>query len=99
MTNDEARLMVASAWHAAHPGAVVGLLAMRDVANPPSHPGLDAIATELERDLRARLGALDRADLRAVGTLPARLRNDQRYLRIMDPPNAIHGIGREEDGR
>ena len=63
--------MDAPAWHAAHPGAVVGVLAMHDVANPPSHPALDAIATELERDLRARLGALDRAALRDLGVLPA----------------------------
>ena len=60
-----------SAWHATHPGAVAGILALRGVANPAGHPALDLAKDDLERDLRARLGTLDRDALRAVEPLPA----------------------------
>lgn len=59
------------AWHAAHPGATGGILAMRGVANPAHHPALEGIADELERELRARYGGLERDELRAVGVVPA----------------------------
>jgi len=67
-----ADLVVATpAWHAAHPGAVVGVLAVQGVVNPASHPGLDRVKDELEMDLRARYGDLERPALREVGVLPA----------------------------
>ncbi len=59
------------AWHTTHPGAVVGVLSLRGVANPPHHPAAERAAAELEADLRARYGRLDRAALRAVPPLPA----------------------------
>ena len=59
------------AWHAAHPGAVGGVLAVRGVANPASHPALDRIKEDLEGELRARLGGLEREAVRSVGVLPA----------------------------
>jgi DNA/RNA-binding domain of Phe-tRNA-synthetase-like protein len=59
------------AWHAAHAGAVCGVLAMRGVTNPPDDPTLDRVREELERDVRERYGGLDRAALREVGLLPA----------------------------
>lgn len=59
------------AWHAAHPGAVVGVLAMRGVANPDGHPALAAAADELEQELRASFGGLARDALRAIAPLPA----------------------------
>lgn len=59
------------AWHAAHPGAVGGILAMRGVVNPAGHPALDESVDEIQRDLRARFGGLDRDEMWAVGALPA----------------------------
>src|SRR5918992_1899356 len=59
------------AWHAAHPGAPCGILALRGVANPPHAPALDRAKAELEAELRARYGGLDRAALREIGLLPA----------------------------
>ncbi len=64
-------LRVATAWHDAHRGAVVGVLAMRGVANPGSDPGLTAVAEELERELRERFGGMERTALREVDPLPA----------------------------
>jgi DNA/RNA-binding domain of Phe-tRNA-synthetase-like protein len=62
---------VTEVWTATYPGAAVGVLAMREVANPMSHAGLDRRKEELEQDLRARFGGYDRASLRAVPTLQA----------------------------
>ena len=97
MTDDTAQgplLTVAPAWHAVHPGAVVGLLAMRDVANPTTHPALSRLADDLERDLRARYGGLDRAALRDVGALPAYAayykRFGQRYHVALQLESVVH---------
>ncbi len=71
MTNEDLEPMVAPAWHAAHPGAPCGVLALRGVVNPPSVLELDERKEALERELRAHYGGLERADLLQVGLLPA----------------------------
>ena len=85
---------VAPAWHAAHPGAAVGVLAMRDVANPERHPALDAVADALERQVRERFGGLDRDALRGVGPLAAYgayyKRFGQRYHVMMQLESVAH---------
>jgi DNA/RNA-binding domain of Phe-tRNA-synthetase-like protein len=53
----------------AYPGAAVGVLAMRDAANPERHPALDARKAELESQLRARFR--DRAELKALEPIRA----------------------------
>ena len=58
-------------WREAHPGASVGLIAMRRVANPASNVNLNDLASALETDLRSRLGAADRETMRATPPLPA----------------------------
>jgi DNA/RNA-binding domain of Phe-tRNA-synthetase-like protein len=64
-------LTVDERWRVEHAGAAVGVLAIRGVANPASHPGLNEAAAALEADLRARLGETDRDTLRATPPLPA----------------------------
>lgn len=64
-------LAVDPVWREAHPGATVGVLAMRGVTNPASHDGLNALAAALEEDLRSRLGKTERQELRAIPPLPA----------------------------
>lgn len=59
------------AWRASHLGVPCGVLAVRGVANPEHAPALDAEKAALEADLRARLGALDRAAIRESGLLPS----------------------------
>jgi DNA/RNA-binding domain of Phe-tRNA-synthetase-like protein len=59
------------AWREAHPGAAVGLVAMRGVSNPAAHDRLNAVAAALEEDIRVRLGDADRETLRATPPLPA----------------------------
>ena len=61
--------IVSPGWRAAYPGAVVGVLAIRDVVNPPHHPALEARKEDLESQLRSRFAGQDRAALRA--DLPA----------------------------
>ncbi len=64
-------LEVDPGWREAHPGASVGFIAMRGVSNPATHEGLNALAAELETDVRSRLGTVDRETIRAVPPLPA----------------------------
>jgi DNA/RNA-binding domain of Phe-tRNA-synthetase-like protein len=64
-------LEVDPSWREAHPGAQVGYIAMTGVHNPPTHAALNDVAAALEADIRARLGAADRATLRAIPPLPA----------------------------
>ena len=63
--------VTAPTWHAAHPGAPCGVLAMRGVANPVGAPALDREKEDLEANLRTRFGELDRAAIRETGLLPA----------------------------
>ena len=64
-------LEVDPAWAAAHPGAAVGLLAVRGVTNPATHLALNALAARLEEELGARFGEADRQELRNTPPLPA----------------------------
>jgi DNA/RNA-binding domain of Phe-tRNA-synthetase-like protein len=61
-------LLVSDTWEAAYPGAVVGVLAMRAVANPDHHPGLDERKANLEDQLRMRFHGCTRAE---IMTLPS----------------------------
>jgi DNA/RNA-binding domain of Phe-tRNA-synthetase-like protein len=58
-------------WREAHPGASLGLIAMRGVANPASNDKLNDLAVTLERDVRSRLETADRETIRAIPPLPA----------------------------
>src|SRR5215213_1492035 len=64
-------LEVDPTWRDMHPGASVGLIAMRRVTNPASHDSLNNLAAVLETDLRSRLGTADRETIRAIPPLPA----------------------------
>jgi len=58
-------------WRQAHPGASVGLVAMRSVANPASNDDLNDLASALETEVRSRFGSADRETIRATPPLPA----------------------------
>lgn len=62
---------VSEAWKAAHPGASVGVLAIRGVINPKHHPSLDNHREELEQQLRLRYSGYDRAALKALPVISA----------------------------
>ena len=64
-------LEVDPSWREAHPGATVGLIAMRGVTNPASNDRLNDLATALETDVRSRLESADRETIRATPPLPA----------------------------
>lgn len=64
-------LIVSETWKNTYPGASVGVLAMRNVANPARHPALGARKKELEDELRVRYSGYDRAALKALPTLQA----------------------------
>ncbi len=77
--SDQELFTATPAWHAAYPGAVAGVLAMRGVANPEAQPALDAARERLETELRERYAGLTRAEIRATGHFPA---NDAYYRRF-----------------
>ena len=54
---------VTSAWKSAFPGAHVGVLAMKDVANPTHHAELENLKAELESGLREQFKGQDRTAL------------------------------------
>ena len=58
-------------WRQTHPGASVGLIAMRSVTNPASNDSLNELATALETDVRSRFESADRETIRATSPLPA----------------------------
>lgn len=62
---------VSPTWKTTYPGAAVGVLAMRDVANPERHAALDQRKEELEAELRSRFSGYDRAALKALPTIQA----------------------------
>jgi len=62
---------VSEAWKTTYPGAAVGILAMRDVANPRHHAALDERKREFEAQLRSRYAGYDRAALKALPILQA----------------------------
>jgi DNA/RNA-binding domain of Phe-tRNA-synthetase-like protein len=63
--------MSSEAWRSTYPGAHVGILAMRGVANPDHHAGLDKRKEELEKSIRSRYSGYDRADLKDLPALKA----------------------------
>jgi DNA/RNA-binding domain of Phe-tRNA-synthetase-like protein len=62
---------VSEAWKSAYPGAAVGALALRDVANPEHHVALDQRKEALEQALRARWAGQDRKALNVLPTFQA----------------------------
>ena len=64
-------LTITDKWKSTYPGASVGILVMNGVTNPTSHPELDIVKAEVEANLRAQFGHLDRAGLRETSTLKA----------------------------
>jgi DNA/RNA-binding domain of Phe-tRNA-synthetase-like protein len=70
---------VTGAWQSAFPGAHAGVLVMRNVRNPASHPELERSKEALMGELRMRYGSLDRSQLLA---LPALQVYDAYYKRF-----------------
>ncbi len=59
---------VSQEWKTSYPEALAGVLVMRDVVNPPIHPGLEAQKQALQEGLRQRYSGMDRG---AIAALPA----------------------------
>ena len=60
---------VSDTWKAAYPGAVAGILLMRNVANPDRHPVLDTRIAECEAELRRSCGSSDRTALKSLSAV------------------------------
>jgi DNA/RNA-binding domain of Phe-tRNA-synthetase-like protein len=62
-------IQVSDAWRKTFPGAVVGLLLVQNVTNPPEHGGLEAAKTDLEQDLRNRYSGYSKADFNNLASV------------------------------
>jgi DNA/RNA-binding domain of Phe-tRNA-synthetase-like protein len=62
---------VSPAWKSKYPGAIVGVLAMCNVANPSHHTELDEAKAGIESELRSRYADYDRAQLKKLPVLEA----------------------------
>jgi DNA/RNA-binding domain of Phe-tRNA-synthetase-like protein len=63
--------VVSEVWKSTYPGAAAGILVMRNVANPDSHPALDRRKDELENQVRSRFSGGGRAAIKALPTIQA----------------------------
>jgi DNA/RNA-binding domain of Phe-tRNA-synthetase-like protein len=62
---------VTPVWKTTYPEALVGVLVMRDVSNPPHHPEVERKKTALEEELRTRFSGQDRAAIASHPVLQA----------------------------
>lgn len=62
---------VTSSWKTTYPDALAGVLAMRNVSNPPQHTALESKKTALEEELRTRYSGQDRAAIASHPVLQA----------------------------
>jgi len=62
-------LSATTKWKETYPGAVVGVLAMRRVANPENSPPLDARKEDLETRLRSQYPSHTRSELKSLPSL------------------------------
>lgn len=62
---------VSDRWRAAFPAAHAGVLAMRNLVNPASHPALEARKAALTERLRARFAGQERRAIEALPVLQA----------------------------
>jgi DNA/RNA-binding domain of Phe-tRNA-synthetase-like protein len=72
-------IQTSSRWHAAMPGAVAGILVLRDVRPPQDHAVMNHARVETEASLKARFAGRDRAALRATPPLPAYVTYYRRF--------------------
>jgi len=70
---------ISEEWKSAFPEAHVGVLAVRDAANPTGHAELERCKGVLVEELRARYGGMDRSGLLALPVLRA---YDSYYTRF-----------------
>jgi len=73
-------LIVSEAWKVAYPGAAVGILVMRNVANPAHDDALDRQKRELENQLRTRFA--DRNAILAAKPIQAYNAYFKRYNKV-----------------
>ncbi len=84
--------VVSETWKATYPGAAVGVLAMRDVANPVRHGGLDQRKAQLESQLRSQFAGYDRAALKAFPSIQAYNTYYKRYNKTYHVQHQLESI-------
>jgi DNA/RNA-binding domain of Phe-tRNA-synthetase-like protein len=68
-TNSPELFTCTNEWRERWPGASAGVMFVRRVRSPQSHPELDRVLEDTESRLRARYGGMERAEIRETGNL------------------------------
>jgi len=83
---------VSERWKTTYPEAAVGILAMRDVANPRQHPALEARKTELENQLRAQFAGYDRSAIKTLPTIQAYSKYYRRFRKTYHIQHQLESV-------
>ncbi|HDQ71382.1 MAG TPA: hypothetical protein ENN19_04715 [Chloroflexi bacterium] len=83
---------VSETWQAAYPCASVGVLAMRQVANPQRHPDLEARKAALQEQLRSRYADFDRHALQDLPTVQAYAAYYRRFKKTYHVLHQIESV-------
>jgi DNA/RNA-binding domain of Phe-tRNA-synthetase-like protein len=75
----ELEVQVAAGWRDTFPGAHVGVLLLDNVANPPTHPALEARVRGIEAGLRTQYAGMQRSELAATPTVQAYLKHYRTF--------------------
>jgi DNA/RNA-binding domain of Phe-tRNA-synthetase-like protein len=89
-------LAVTAAWKVKYPDAFIGVLAMRGVTNPERHPVLDEKKAALEKTLRDRFSAYDRATLQAIPVLAAYRAYYKRFKKSYHVQHQLESVAQKK---
>ncbi len=88
--------VVTDEWTRLYPGACVGFLVLREVANPPHHPELERAKRDLEQTLRQRWAGQDRRALDGYGALPAYAAYYRRFKKTYHVQGQLESVAFKE---
>lgn len=85
-------LILSKTWRTAHPGAHIGILAMRDASNPDHAPALDEQKTALEAKLRHQFAGQTRAEIKALPTIRAYNKYYKRFKKTYHVQHQLESV-------
>ena len=72
-------IIVQERWKRSYPGAIVGVLVVRNAGNPRRHPGLEEQKRHLEEELRVRFPGGSLEDIKSPGSVQAYIAYYKRF--------------------
>jgi len=85
-------LVLSESWQAAHPGAHIGILTMRNVATPERAPALDERKAALEANLREQFDGQTRSAIKALPTIQAYTRYYKQFKKTYHVQHQLESV-------